>query len=83
MPMVLLLSSWRFTVCKQLKRTISYIHLQNECEHGSTCLGDSLNRVYSCVCPDGNYGNRCEQTDYCHGLRCQNGADCVNLDNSY
>ena len=68
-----------------LKRTytICYLYLQNECEHGSSCLGDSINRVYSCVCPDGYYGNRCEQTDFCHGHRCQNGADCVNLDNSY
>ena len=58
-------------------------YFQNECQHGSTCLADSLNKVYSCACADGYHGNRCEFIDYCHDNRCQNEAQCVNMENKY
>lgn len=59
--------------------------IQNPCQHGGTChLSESHKDGFSCSCPLGFEGQRCEiNPDDCEDNDCENNATCVDGINNY
>ena len=55
----------------------AFLNLSRHCENGGLCV-DGPGLSYSCKCPRGFEGSRCEKVvNYCQGTnRCQNGGRC-------
>lgn len=48
----------------------------NPCLNGGTCIGIGFGG-FSCQCPAGYSGQRCEDQDVCASAPCQNGGECT------
>jgi len=50
----------------------------DDCQNGSTCVENGVS--FTCACPVGFYGDKCENVDYCstNNGGCLNGATCSN-----
>ena len=50
--------------------------IAGQCQNGGDCT-DGVN-AYTCDCPSGFTGVRCEFIDYCVNHSCDNGSSCIN-----
>ena len=60
-----------------LQQNASFLkNISRHCENGGLCV-DGPGLSYSCKCPRGFEGSRCEKVvDYCRENRCQNDGRC-------